>query len=158
MLSAAGMHEFTRERFDRSVVAGHLTMASPRTFDHVTFQYDATFSAPIPRPPTAEQFAEALVSPPGRAAAAYLAAVRSGRLPEFLATLAPPARGAYAGADGASKLAQLAADMPPDSQVTSLEPQTDGSVLATIDGHDAGIVISYTVRVVGDGQNWKVIP
>jgi hypothetical protein len=158
MVSAAGMHEFTRERFDRSVVAGHLTMATPHTFDHVTFQYDATFSAPIPRPPTAAQVADALASPPGHAASAYLAAVRSGRLPEFLVTLAPAARGAYAGADGAAKLAQLAADMPPDSQVTSLEPQTDGTVLATIDGHDAGVVISYTVRVVRDGDGWRVIP
>ncbi len=87
MVSAAGMHEFARERLERSVIAGRLSVKEPHTFMGVTYQYDARFTAPIPRPPTADELAAALSSPPALAAGAYVAAVHAGQLPGLLATL-----------------------------------------------------------------------
>jgi hypothetical protein len=130
MVSASGMHTFTRERFERGRIAGRLAVPEPHTFSGVTWRYDATFSAAIPRPPTPEELAAALASPPAKAAAVYVAAAIK--------------RGA----------------MTKDARVTGVESQADGSVLVTVEGHEDGIVIGYTLQVVRDaassGGGWKV--
>lgn len=64
MVSAAGMHKFTRERLELAAVAGRLSVDEPHTFMGVTWHYDVRFAAPIPRPPTAEEQTAALASPP----------------------------------------------------------------------------------------------
>ena len=158
MVSAAGMHDFERERLERSVIAGRLSVKEPHTFMGVTYQYDARFTAPIPRPPTADELAAALSSPAALAAGAYVAAVHAGQLPGLLATLTEGAAADYRGADAADRLKQLAADMPADSRVVGLAPQTDGSVLASIEGHRAedGMVIGYTLKMVKGGEGWRV--
>jgi hypothetical protein len=158
MVSAAGMHRFTRDRLDRTTIAGRLFVDGPQEFMGVTYQYDARFEAPIPRPPTPEELKTALASPPAVAANAYVAAVHGGRLEGFLATLSATAAGDYRGPDGLDKLKQLAAEMPKDSHVVRLVPQTDGSVLASIEGHRAedGMLISYTLRMAQEGGAWKV--
>jgi len=101
-------------------------VTDPHTFSGVTWRYDATFSAAIPRPPTPEELAAALASPPAKAAAAYVAAAIN--------------RGT----------------MVKDARVTGVETQPDGSVLVTVEGHENGIVIGYTLQVVRDGAGWKV--
>jgi hypothetical protein len=156
MVSATGMHKFTRERLERSRIAGRLAVPEPHTFNGVTWQYDATFSAPIPGPPSPEEAAAALASAPARAAAAYLEAVRSGKLPALLATLAPSAAANYRGADAQDRLKQLRADMPADARVASVTKKPDGSVLVSLEGHEKGIVIAYTLKMVQDGGAWKV--
>jgi hypothetical protein len=70
----------------------------------VTYQYDARFTAPIPRPPTAEELAAALASPPALAATAHVAAIHRGQLAGFLATLAPSAAADYRRPDALAKL------------------------------------------------------
>lgn len=87
MASTSGMHLFTRQRLERDAIGGRLWMDAPRSFMKVTYHYDATFSASIPRPPTAAQLAAALASPPARAAGDYLTALRAGQLPPFVALL-----------------------------------------------------------------------
>lgn len=159
MVSATGMHKFTRERLERRLIAGRLSVDDPHTFMGVTYQYDARFTAPIPRPPTAEELAATLASPPARAASAHVAAIRRGQLAAFLATLTASAAEDYRGPDALAKLKQLGVDMPPDSRVVGLVPQTDGSVLASVEGHraDDGMVIGYTLKMVQDGSGaWKV--
>jgi len=156
MVSATGMHRFARERMERTLIAGRLSMESPHTFMKVTWQYDATFSAPIPRPPTAEETAAALASPPAQAAGAYVAAVRRGELRAFLATLAESAAVDYRGADAAARLKQLRADMPGDTRVASVKKQPDGSVVVSVEGHQDGIVIAYPLKMVLDAGSWKV--
>lgn len=158
MVSAAGMHDFERERLERGVISGRLSVKEPHTFMGVTYQYDARFTAPIPRPPTADELAAALVSPPAVAAGAYVAAVHEGQLPRVLATLSEAAAADYRGPDAADRLKQLAADMPADSRVVGLVPQTDGTVLASIEGHRAedGMVIGYTLRMVQTRGSWRV--
>ena len=156
MVSAAGMHVFTRERLERTAIAGRLSASPPQAFMGVTYAYDVRFSAPIPRAPTPAELAASLASPPAIAAGRYVAAVRRGALAPFLATMTTAAAAGYRNADGQDRLAELSADMPADSRVVGLEPQTDGSVLAHIEGHAGGIVIGYTVKMVRDGAVWKV--
>jgi hypothetical protein len=158
MVSATGMHRFTRERLDRTGIAGRLAVEEPHAFMGVTFQYEARFTAPIPRPPTPEERAAQLRSPAAQAAAAYVAAIHTRGLATFIATLSAEAATDYRGPDGAAKLGALADDMPDDARVVSLVPQTDGSVLASVEGHRAadGMVIAYTLRMVEEGGAWKV--
>ena len=155
-VSVTGMHRFERERFERSAIAGRMYMDAPHEFMKVTFQYDLRFSAPIPRPPTAAERAAALASPPARAAAAYLAAVRRGDLAAVRAAMTADAAAAFQRADAATRLADLRDDTPADSAVAELEPQTDGSVLAKVEGHRDGIVIGSTLRMIGTPDGWKV--
>jgi hypothetical protein len=127
MVSAAGMHTFTRERFERTRIAGRLAVPEPHTFNDITWNYDATFSAAIPRPPTAAELAAALASPPAKAAAAYVAAAIARR------------------------------EMAPDTHVATVDPQEDGTVLVGVEGHENGIVIGYTLQVVREADGvWKV--
>jgi hypothetical protein len=158
MVSVAGMHVLSRDRWERTVIEGRLSMDSPRQFMGVTFRYDARFTVPIPRPPTVEELAAARESPPALAATAYVGAVRRGDLPSFLTTLSPSAAVDYRGTDGARKLRELRADMPADTQVTTLTLQTDGSVLVAVEGHRPSdhIVIGYTLRMIRENGVWKV--
>ena len=158
MVSAAGMHKFTRDRLERGVIAGRLSVDEPHTFMGVAWRYDARFSAPIPRPPTAEEQAAALASPPALAARDHVAAIRRAELKGFLATLTAEAAADYRGADGLAKLRQLGADTPADSRVVGIVPQTDGSVLASVEGHRAedGMVIGHTLKMVQESGAWKV--
>jgi len=155
-VSVTGMHRFERERFERTAIAGRLYMAAPDDFRGVTFQYDLRFSAPIPRPPTAAERAAALASPPARAAAAYVAAVVRGDLAAVRAAMAADAAAAFEGKEGAARLADLRGDTPPDSKVVGLQPQTDGSVLAKVEGNRDGIVVGSTLRMVETPAGWKV--
>jgi hypothetical protein len=151
MASIAGIHVFERQQFDRTIVAGRLSTREPDEFMNVTFEYDARFSAPIPRPPTAAEVAASLATPPALAASAYLAALRKGDLAAFATTVTSgpsvtPAR-----------FQALRSDMPADSRVVGLVPQVDGSVLATVEGHEGdGPVIGHTLRLIREGDAWKV--
>jgi hypothetical protein len=157
MISATGMHRFEPARRDAKSIAGRLSMEQPSTFMEVTYVYDATFDARIPRPPTAEEIAAAIASPPGVAAAAYLTALRRADLSAFVATLAPDAAADYRGADAQARLTSLRADMPADTRVVNLTPQPDGTALASLEGHQDGIVIGYDLKMVKTATGaWKV--
>jgi len=155
-VSATGMHRFERERFERAAIAGRMYMDAPHEFRNVTFQYDLRFSAPIPRPMTAAERAAALASPPARAATAYVAAVRRGDLAAVQTAMTPDAAAAFRGPDGAAALADLRDDMLADSAVVELKPQTDGSILAKIEGHRDGIVVGHILRMIETSDGWKV--
>ena len=158
MVSAAGMHKFTRERLERTAIAGRLSVDEPHTFMGVTWRYDVLFVAPIPRPPTAEEQAAALASPPALAASQHIAAIRRNELDRFIATLTASAAAEYRRGDGPEMLKQLAADVPADSQVVRVVPQTDGTVLASVEGHrvEDGMVIGHTLKIVEEAGAWKV--
>ena len=156
MVSVTGMHRFDQQAVDRGRISGRLSMDGPRTFQAVTFEYAATFSAPIPRPPTAEELAATLVSPPAQAATAYLAAIRSNRLPMFLDSLTASGAAAYRGPDGAAAFAALRADTPSDSKVVGLATPTPESAVATVNGTRDGIVIEITLELAVERGTWKV--
>jgi hypothetical protein len=155
-VSATGMHRFERERFERAAIAGRMSTDGPHEFRGVTFQYDLRFSAPIPRPPTAAERAAALASAPARAATAYLAAVHRGDVAAVQAAMSADAADAFQGADGAARLADLRAATPTDAAVVNLEPQTDGSVLAKVEGHRDGVIVGSTLRMIETPDGWRV--
>jgi len=155
-VSVTGMHRFERERFEHAAIAGRMYMDAPHEFRNVTFQYDLRFSAPIPRPLTAAERAAALASPPARAATAYVAAVRRGDLAAVQTAMTSDAAAAFRGPDGAAALGDLRDDMLADSAVVELQPQTDGSILAKIEGHRDGVAIGSTLRMIETPDGWKV--
>ena len=80
----------------------------------------------------------------------------SGKLAALFATLAPSAAADYQGADAQDRLKQLRADMPTDTRVASVTKKPDGNVVVSLEGHENGIVIAYTLKMVQDGGAWKV--
>lgn len=155
-VSIAGPHRFERARFESKAIEGRMWMNEPSSFMNVTFHYDATFSARIPRPPTEAEIAATLATPPALAASAYLRAVRSGDLSAVRKLLNDAAATDYSAADAADRLAQVRADIPPDSRVVLLRMQTDGTALADVEGHEQGIVIGVILKMVQERGVWKV--
>jgi hypothetical protein len=157
MVSVTGMHRFESTAFERARVAGRLSMEEPRTFQGVTFQYDATFTARVPRPPSDDEVAAALAGPPARAASAYLTALQSGSLPAFLAMLSPSAQTQYAGTDGRERFAQLRAETPANCRVIGLTTPTSTSAIATVNGTRDGIVIEFSLELSFEAGTWRVV-
>ncbi len=158
MVSIAGVHRFVGGTRERTRIAGRLQMESASSFVGVTFVYDATFSATIPRPPTEEELAAELASPPARAAEAYLAAIRQGDLVALASTVTAAAGSAFRAPDGAAGLATLRADFPPDSHVVRLIATGESRATATVEGHRNGIIIETTLQLVLEDGGWRVSP
>ena len=156
MASVTGMHRFERKAFERKLISGRLFTESPSTFDKVTWQYDATFSAPIPRPPTAEETAAALKSPPGVAARAHVKAILTG-FDAFVATLTERSAAAYRGPGGQQQYNEIRGETPADSRVVTLVEGPDGVHIATVQGKRRdGVIIESVVKVRQEGGAWKV--
>lgn len=156
MVSLAGMHRFAPERMERTTIAGRLWVEGVHSFTDVSYVYDATFSAAIPRPPTAEERAAALASPPARAVEAYLSALRSGQLAAFVGTLSKSAAADYAGPAGVARFEQLRAEMPPDAKPANATKMADGRAQVSVEGLQNGIVIEYLLTVVMEAGTWKI--
>ena len=155
MASVSGMHKFAPEAVERTRVAGRMFTDGPRTFSGVTYQYDARFSAAIPRPPTAEENAAALASPAAIAANGHLTAIRSS-LEAFVATLTAEAAESYRLAGGAERFAEIRADTPADSRVVSITTTGDDTRVATIQGHRGTIVIESSLKLRLVAGTWKI--
>ena len=132
-------------------------MDEPKSFQGVTFQYDATFAARIPRPPTAEEISAAIASPPGVAAAQSIDAIRAGNLEAFVSTLAGGTAAAYSGPDGAARFEALRKETPADSHLAGLERPSDTTARAIVNGTRDGIVIEFQIELVLDGGAWLVV-
>jgi hypothetical protein len=158
MASVTGMHEFAPQSMERKRIAGRLSMDGPRTFMDVTYEYDATFSAAIPRPPTAEELAAALATPAAKTATAYVAAIVAGRAADVRALLTPGAAKAFDAAGPAQRLAELKADTPADSHVVGLTTPTPTTAVATVNGTRDGIAIEFNVPLRRTGERWQVEP
>jgi hypothetical protein len=156
-VSVTGMHRFARQVVEHGLVAGRLSMDEPKSFQGVTFQYDATFSARIPRAPTAEEVAAAIASPPGVAAARCVDALRSGNREAFLSTLSGGAAAAYSGPEGAKRFEALRTDTPADSHLVGLERPSDSTAHAIVNGTRDGIVIEFQIELALEGGTWLVV-
>ena len=146
-VSVAGMHEFKATAFDGKRVAGTLGMEKPNEFMGNTFEYSATFDAPVwRRPPPTATGAAAVQSAPGKAALAFLNAAKTGKAAELKKTLSAELARQLDGPDGKQMLEALKG-MTPDpktgemesvdvhgdvAEVTIVEKSKDGSVTSTI--------------------------
>jgi hypothetical protein len=155
MASVSGMHRFEAGRMDADRISGRLYTEGSRTFAGVTYDYDVTFSAAIPRPSTADEIAASLASPPGLAAAAHLAAMRKG-MDAFVSTLTADAAAAFRGPDANLRFAALLRETPVDSRVVSLVRDDESRATATVQGHRGDIVIEFTLRLRLEGGVWRV--
>ena len=156
MASVAGMHHFEIKAMERKLIAGRMFTEGPHTFDKVTWHYDATFSAPIPRAPTAAETAAALRSPAGVAAIAHVKAIRTG-FEAFVATLTAPSAARYRAPGGLDLFKEIQAETPSDSRVVSLTEGPDATHVATVQGKRRdGVIIESVVKVRLEGNGWKV--
>jgi hypothetical protein len=157
MISVAGVHRFLEHQRSRTRVAGRLWMERPSTFAGVTFEYDATFEAPIPRPPTAEELAGELASAPAKLATAHVSAVIRGDFEAFLSTLTREAAASYRDG-GRERFEALRQETPPDSHVVRAVTATPGRATATIEGSRGSIVIEFTLELTTEDGSWRVAP
>ena len=156
MVSLSGMHNFAPKRMERHVIAGRLWMEGDRTFSQVTYGYDATFTAGIPRPLTDEERAAALASPPARLVETYLAVLRAGNLAAFVETLSTSAAADFAGPAGEARFKKLRAEMPADAKPANVTKRPDGSLQISVEGRQNGITIEYLLTVVMEAGAWKI--
>ena len=156
MVSATGMHVFEQKAFEHKRIAGRLSTDGARTFQDITYEYAATFSALIPRPPTAEEVAAALASPPGLAAAAYVAAIHDNNREAFVGLLSEAAAAPYRGADGPAAFASVRAETPADGTLIGLTTPTENTAIATINGTRDGIVIEAIVELALIDGKWRI--
>jgi hypothetical protein len=154
-VSMTGMHKFDGGALERKHVAGRLWMSEPHEFQHVSFQYDATFSAEIPRPSTAEEIAVSIRTPSARVADAALKAIIAGNREAFLKMAAPPLATSLAQPDSAARWQELRAGTPPDSHLVWAEIHGE-TARATVDGTRDGIVIEFAIELTLDSGTWRV--
>ena len=127
-----------------------------RTFADLTWQYRVTFSTPIKRPPTAEETAAALKTPPAVAAAAHVKAILTS-FDAFVATLAEPSAASYRSPGGQDRFKTIRAETPVDSRVVSLAEGPDGTYVATVQGRRRdGVIIESSLTLRREGTAWKV--
>jgi hypothetical protein len=156
MVSAAGMHRFEQKALERSLIAGRLFTDGSRTFSGVTWAYDVTFSSAIARPPTAEETAAALKSPPALAATAHLAAIQTS-LDAFVATLTKSSAASFRSPGGVERFKQVRAETPPDSRVVSLASGPDDTRVATVQAvRRDGIIIEFFLNIRQEDTIWKI--
>lgn len=156
LVSAAGMHEFEARQLERSIISGRMFTQGPRTFSGVTWEYDVTFSAAIPRPPTAEEAAAALKSAPGLAASAHLTAIQSG-FDAFVATLTAQSAASFRAPEGLNRFNEIRGETPADSRVVSLAPARDGSWIATVQAvRRDGVITESFLTIRQEANDWKV--
>jgi hypothetical protein len=157
-VSATGMHRFEPSAFTRERLAGRLFVDGVHEFHGVAWQYEASFNALIPRPPTAEQVAAEIASAPGLAATAWIAAVAAGDREALLRLLLPQAAARWGSAFDA-RLADARADLPSGSRVVALSRPTPDRAVATVNAIRAadGVLLESTLELAQDGGAWKIV-
>lgn len=157
MVSVSGIHRFELSSSEHARVEGRLHTDGPREFMKVRYEYDVSFAAPIPRPPTPAEAAAALASPAGDAVRAYIAAVRANDLAAFRRTLGGDLLRQYDGAAGAAKFAALRRELPVAAEVVRVEGRSGGEVLAVIAGQTSGVALEFELTLARFAGVWLII-
>src|SRR5262245_26349377 len=155
MVSLSGIHEFERERFDRTGISGRLRTRAATDVAKLTFEYDVRFSAAISRPSDTKERAAVLSSPPAVAAGAYLRAIAAGDVDAFRKTLANNRAKTYAGAVGVERFNKLRDETPVDSRVANVQ-QSGNSARVNVEGYRAGSVVEYILQLTLEKGAWKI--
>jgi hypothetical protein len=156
MASLEDIHEFERERLDRTSIAGRLRTRVPGTFASIAFEYNARFSALIRRSPTDKERASVLASPPAVAAATYLRALAAGDINAFRQSLVAGRAEVYTGAKGIQRFLALRAEMPSDMRVANVLKLTDTDASVGVEGYRSGSVIELVLPLKLERGAWKV--
>jgi uncharacterized membrane protein len=157
-VSATGMHVFTPKTFDGKVAEGTLATRKPSEFMSRSFEYKATFSAPVwrrPRPTSSGP--AAATSPQGKATVALLKAARSGKRAAMRKTMTAEAA---RGLDGPRpkemlELLKRTAPDPATARIDAIDVKGNTAEVTVVDESKDGSVTS-TFRLVLEGGQWKV--
>ena len=156
MVSVAGMHRFEKKTLERKLIAGRLFTEGTHTFSGVDWSYDVAFSTAIVRPPTKEEIAAGLKSPPALTAVAHLQAIQIG-FDAFLATLTEASAASFRAPGGMDRFKALRAETPPDSRVVLIDERPDGTRVATVNARRRdGVIIESFLTLRQEGATWKV--
>ncbi len=156
MLSASGMHEFQRTRFDRTAVAGRLSTSPPREIGGVTWGYDAEFAVQVSRPPTADERAATADSAAGAAGKRYVSALLRGDVSALRQTQTASAQRTHGGDDALRWLDRERREWPPDADVVEVRTVDVSHAVAVAQGHASGRIIEYELPLVLESGEWKV--
>ena len=161
-VSVAGTNNiFDPRRFDMTTVSGKLYTAKPDTFGpkDVTYEFSATFSAPIQR-----QSASAVTAlapraddPIVKAAMAYLKAARVGDAAALKQAVVPDAAKDLDGAHGKEIVDMLRAMASPAGTVTGVETSGDTATV-TVESKEGDTATIDRIKLVKIGGLWKVSP
>jgi hypothetical protein len=156
-VSVSGMHQFQAKTFDAKMIEGKLSTRKPDEFMNKTFEYAATFSAPVWRrpPPTATGPAAAQTAP-GKAALAFLKAAWSGDKSAIKKLLTVDAGKELDGPRGKEMLEMLKAITPnPDTaQIDTVDIKGNSAEVTFVEISKDSTVTSHFSLSLEDGQ-WK---
>ena len=156
MVSVSGVHQFERKAFERLLISGRMFTDGPRTFADLTWQYSVTFSTPIKRPPTAEETAAALKTPPAVAAAAHVKAILTS-FDAFVATLAEPSAASYRSPGGRIGSRRFAPRRPWTAGSSRWPKARTGRTSPPYQGRRRdGVIIESSLTLRREGTAWKV--
>ncbi len=157
-VSVTGMHQFEPKTFGPALVEGRLFMSRPSEFVSKSFQYTATFRAPIRRraAPTATGDAAAQ-TPAGKAALAFLKMARTGNKSAIEKLMTAEAARELDGPHGKEALELLKTAMPDPktARIESVDIRGDTAKVELIEKSENGSVTS-TFTLVLEGGRWKI--
>jgi hypothetical protein len=157
-VSVTGMHKFEAKTFDGKLVEGKLSMDKPDEFMKKTFQYSATFRAPVwHRPPPTASGAAAAQTAPGKAAIVFLKAAKAGKPADLKKILSAELSKQLDGPEGKNMLEGLKA-MTPDpaiAQIESVDIQGNTAEVTVVEKSKDGSATS-TIKLALEGGQWRV--
>jgi len=157
-VSITGMHQFEAKTFEPSLVEGKLFMSKPSEFLKTSFEYSATFRAPVwRRPPPTASGAAAAETPAGKATIAFLTAARSGNKAAIHKLMTAEAGKELDGPRSKEMLEFLnaATPDPKTARIESVDLKGDTAKVEVVEKSENGSVTS-TFTLVLDGGRWKV--
>jgi hypothetical protein len=157
-VSVAGMHEFQAKTFDGKVVEGTLSTSKPNTFMNKTFEYTATFRAPVwHRPPPTATGAAAAQTAPGKAVLAFLKVARSGDKAAIKNLMSGEA-GKELDGPNSKELIEMLKMMTPNpatAQIDTVDIKGNAAQVTVVEKSKDGSVTSNFTLVLEGGQ-WKI--
>jgi hypothetical protein len=157
-VSATGMHHFDAKTFDGKSIAGKLSTSGKNDFRNITFEYQATFQAPIYRkPPPSMTGVAAKDSPQAKAVLAFYKAARAGDVAAIKKSVTAEAAKNFDGpqAKEAMEFLKLSSPDPAVAEIESVDVKGDKAEVVVVVRSKDGKETS-TVNVEKFGGQWKV--
>jgi hypothetical protein len=159
-MSVAGVHRLELEETGSDRFAGRLYMERPSDFMDVTFQYRATFDAPIVRAKAAQATSGGKNlddTPQGKAARAFMKAVASGDLEAVRKMVSAEGRKELEGPDAEETFKMLQAFTPEKGEITAVEVKGNTASVTVVE-KDESSTSTLTMKLVLENKEWKVSP
>jgi hypothetical protein len=157
-VSVSGMHTFEPKTFDGRFVEGRLSTERPGEFMDVTFEYAATFRAPVWHPPASTAVgAAARETPAAKVVLAFLKAARAGDRAAMKKLMTTEAAKELDGPRGAEMLEFLKSTSPDpaSAEIESVNVQGNVAEVAVTEKSKDESETSR-MKLVREGGQWRV--